>query len=81
MALLLGRTTRIRRRRAEDVAETTDSLRAVACIRFVRRRWLHGLSVAQEKWIAKEECEADPGNYADSTSRNREVAGHAGLLV
>jgi hypothetical protein len=29
-------TSRIRRRRAQDVADTTDSLRAVACIRFVR---------------------------------------------
>jgi hypothetical protein len=32
-------TSRIRRRRAGGVADTTDSLRAVACIRFVRR-WL-----------------------------------------
>jgi hypothetical protein len=32
----LSRTSRIRRRRAQDVADTTDSLRAVACIRFVR---------------------------------------------
>jgi hypothetical protein len=31
-----GRTSRIRRRRGVDVADTTDSLRAVACIRFVR---------------------------------------------
>ena len=30
-------TSRIRRRRAQDVADTTDSLRAVACIRFVER--------------------------------------------
>ena len=37
--LLVGRTTRIRRRRGVDVADTTDSLRAVACIRFVRP-WL-----------------------------------------
>jgi hypothetical protein len=36
VAYWLGRTLRIRRRRAEDVADTTDSLRAVACIRFVR---------------------------------------------
>jgi len=28
------RTSRIRRRRAQDVADTTDSLRAIACIRF-----------------------------------------------
>ncbi len=34
--LVLGRTLRIRRRRAQDVADTTDSLRALACIRFVR---------------------------------------------
>ncbi len=34
-----GLTLRIRRRRAQDVADTTDSLRAVACIRFVRP-WL-----------------------------------------
>ena len=33
----LGEPSRIRRRRAQDVADTTDSLRAVACIRFVRR--------------------------------------------
>ncbi len=33
---LVGRTIRIRRRRAQDVADTTDCLRAVACIRFVR---------------------------------------------
>ena len=32
-------TSRIRRRRAQNVADTTDSLRAVACIRFVRP-WL-----------------------------------------
>jgi len=31
----LGLTTRIRRRRAQDVADTTDSLRAVAWIRLV----------------------------------------------
>ena len=37
----VGRTPRIRRRRAQDVADTTDSLRAVACIRFVRL-WLAG---------------------------------------
>ena len=37
--LALGRTLRIRRRRAESVDDTTDSLRAVACIRFVRP-WL-----------------------------------------
>ena len=42
MTLLMGAlrgnrlTSRIRRRRAQDVADTTDSLRAVACIRFVR---------------------------------------------
>ena len=30
-------TIRIRRRREQDVADTTESLRAVACIRFVRR--------------------------------------------
>ncbi len=41
VTLLVGRTLRIRRRRAQDVADTTDSLRAVACIRFVRP----GLSV------------------------------------
>ena len=35
--LFLGRTSRIRRRRAQDVADTTNSHRAVACIRFVRR--------------------------------------------
>jgi len=29
-------TSRIRRRRAQDVADTTDAIRAVACIRFVR---------------------------------------------
>ena len=29
-------TSRIRRRRAQDVADTTNRLRAVACIRFVR---------------------------------------------
>ena len=39
MTLLVGRTLRIRRRRAQDVADTTDSLRAVACIRFVRLCW------------------------------------------
>jgi len=32
----LSRTTRIKRRLAQDVADTTDSLRAVACIRFIR---------------------------------------------
>ena len=37
--LILQRTSRIRRRRAQDVADRTDSLRAVACIRFVRH-WL-----------------------------------------
>ena len=31
---ILELTLRIRRRRAQDVADTTDSLRAVACIRF-----------------------------------------------
>jgi hypothetical protein len=36
----VGRTSRIRRRRAEDVADSTGSLRAVACIRFVRP-WCH----------------------------------------
>ena len=36
LLLCSGRTPRIRRRRAQDVADTTDSLRAVACIRFVR---------------------------------------------
>ena len=36
---VLGRTSRIRRRRAQDVADTTDSLRAVACIFFVLRRF------------------------------------------
>ena len=39
MDSVLGRTSRIRRRRAQDVADTTDSLQAVACIRFVRP-WL-----------------------------------------
>ncbi len=29
-------TSKLWRRRAQDVADTTDSLRAVACIRFVR---------------------------------------------
>ena len=48
---LVGRTSRIRRRRAQDVADTTDSLRAVACIRFVRP-WLvvwfgHGVVVVR----------------------------------
>jgi hypothetical protein len=45
--LFLGRTSRIRRRRAQDVADTTDSLRAVACIRFVRPwlwSWTHRVS-------------------------------------
>ena len=37
--LRFRRTTRIRRRRTQDVADTTDSLRAVACIRFVRLGW------------------------------------------
>ena len=36
------RTSRIRRRRAQEVADTTDSLRAVACIRFVRLGWFSG---------------------------------------
>jgi hypothetical protein len=36
---LVGRTLRIRRRRAESVDDTTDAIRAVACIRFVRL-WL-----------------------------------------
>ena len=35
-ALLVGRTPRIRRRRAQDAADTTDVIRAVAYIRFVR---------------------------------------------
>ena len=35
----VGRTSRIRRRRAQDVADTTDAIRAVACIRFVRLGW------------------------------------------
>ena len=48
MTLLMGAlrgnrlTSRIRRRRAQDVADTTDSLRAVACIRFVRLRLVGG---------------------------------------
>jgi hypothetical protein len=33
----VGRTSRIRRRRAGSVDDTTDAIRAVACIRFVRR--------------------------------------------
>ncbi len=34
-------TPRIRRRRAQDVADTTDSLRVAGCIRFVRPRlWI-----------------------------------------
>ncbi len=36
ISVVYWRTLRIRRRRAQDVADTTDSLRAVACIRFVR---------------------------------------------
>ena len=36
-------TSRIRRRRGEDVADTTGSLRAVACIRFVRLCLADGL--------------------------------------
>ena len=32
----IPRATRIRRRRAEGVDDTTDAIRAVACIRFVR---------------------------------------------
>ncbi len=36
VALFLGRTSRIRRRRAGSVADTTDAIQAVACIRFVR---------------------------------------------
>ena len=36
---LVGRTTRIRRRRAGSVDDATDAIRAVACIRFVRP-WL-----------------------------------------
>ena len=35
--VFLQLTSRIRRRRAQDVADTTDSLRAVACIRFVEQ--------------------------------------------
>ena len=35
-AWLVGLTTRIRRRRAGGVDDTTDAIRAVACIRFVR---------------------------------------------
>jgi hypothetical protein len=34
MALRSWATTRIRRQRAQDVADTTETLRAVACIRF-----------------------------------------------
>ena len=34
--LVISRTPRIRRRRGADVADTTDRLRAVACINFVR---------------------------------------------
>lgn len=37
--LRVGPTLKIRRRRAQDVADTTDSLRAVACIFFVLRRF------------------------------------------
>ena len=36
-------TSRIRRRRAGDVDDMTDSLRAVACIRFVRPWLARGL--------------------------------------
>jgi len=36
--IVFGRTLRIRRRRAGSVDDTTDAIRAVACIRFVRRR-------------------------------------------
>ncbi len=35
----MRRTSRIRRRRAGSVDGTTDAIRAVACIRFVRPRW------------------------------------------
>ena len=36
--VVVGRTTRIRRRRAGGADDTTDAIRAVACIRFVRLR-------------------------------------------
>jgi hypothetical protein len=36
VVLFIGRATRIRRRRAGSVDDTTDAIRAVACIRFVR---------------------------------------------
>ncbi|MEQ1933337.1 MAG: hypothetical protein ABL962_05590 [Fimbriimonadaceae bacterium] len=43
--LEVGRTIRIRRRRAGGVDDTTDAIRAVACIRFVRAvvAVVHGL--------------------------------------
>ena len=61
-----GRTLRIRRRRAGSVDDTTDAIRAVACIRFVRRMFIRILFDSLQSLISVDEgglIAARTGNF------------------
>ena len=78
VTLLVGRTSRIRRRRAQDVADTTDSLRAVACIRFVRLVLVVGLHGGpSEHLIEEDEEQADHQVASEEGDRPQQDADHA----